>query len=90
MNTISKIRFRTKRTVRRPFLRKIDSKLLLLTMPIFTAPDPIPDNVPPDINITLDKYSFGKVKWDVPRFINCITASQRIKQDRREGQDEIY
>lgn len=59
-------------------------------MPILTASDPLPDDVPPDIDITLDKYRFGKVEWDVPPFINCITANQREKQDRREGQDEIY
>ena len=59
-------------------------------MSVRTAFDPLPDDVPPDIDITKPQYLFGKVEWDVPPFLICNTATQRAHLSRREKQDELY
>ena len=51
---------------------------------------PLPDAVPPDVDLSKPKYIFGKVEWDVPPFLNCTNATQRANLTRREEQDELY
>ena len=59
-------------------------------MSIRTASDPLPDDVPPNIDITHPKYLFGKVEWDAPPILICNTSIQRAHLSRREKQDELY
>jgi hypothetical protein len=55
------------------------------------APESLPDDVPPDVDITLTKYQFGRSEWDnSPLFISCGTPEQREHFDQRESQDAQY
>jgi hypothetical protein len=59
-------------------------------MSIRSVSNPLPDDVPPGIDITQSKYLFGKVEWDKPPILSCVTSLQKAKLTRREEQDAQY